>query len=368
MATFFPQLRQVSHVSGGNSGDQLELTLIPENMDGAAVYVRALMFRLYGTLTSTAGGAANLPALIANVLLQIPGISPALVNVSGSKLVRLFRIANGGERPPITAPASWTTALQAGSNAIDITIPVEFSDVNARRLDDYAIPAALLRQGTLKVSFAAITAAIADATASNLTLEVTAECVRKRERRCPPLPIIESTDIAGVEPVLSAKEGRIRHAFISPQADGLFLNGTDWATGGIGFGELKLCEDASDIGIFYGAFNRLSTTAIEKHTAAQTDRQSFIPLVFPPGGKQGQHVTFEVVPAGYKPRFKVNAAAANGGYAYTTRYVLDQRSPAMQKARQLLRFKAVKPMPASHKPSQAVEVNAYVPLKDPSPA
>lgn len=362
MASFYRQLRQVTFAAGANSGDQLELALLPANEDGATVYVRKVSLRLNGTFTSTGGGAANLARLLANVELKIPGISPALVNVGGSKLVRLFRERNGGERPPIAAPATWATALGAGANNIDLSIPVEFADQGARRFDDGAIPATLLRRGTLKVTFGALTDIIADGTAASLTLTVTFECVRKRELRCPPLPIIESVDISGTEPVISGKEGRITHAFLSPQADGLFLAAGDYAAVGVGFGTLKLTEDATDVGVFYDAFNATATTDIEKHTAAQTDRQSFIPLVFPPGGKQGQHVTFETVPAGYKPRIKTTVAA--NAYAYTTRYVLNMRSPAMAEAKRLMGLAGpTKALTASHKPTGAPEVTDFVPAK-----
>ena len=79
---------------------------------------------------------------------------------------------------------------------------------------------------------------------------------------------IETPGTMLVTAVISAKEGKITHAFVSPQADGNFLNGTDYANVGLGFGTLKLCEDNSDVGNFYDAFNSTATTDVEKHVPA----------------------------------------------------------------------------------------------------
>lgn len=356
----------------GNTGDKLDLSLLDENADGAALYCRGLNLRVTGTITQAVGNdtTINLSQLLQSVLLDIPGVATIVNSVSGNKLARLFRIRNQGEVPPYSMtsnPWNVVTTLANGTNDIDMTWPIEFSDVNGRRFDDCAIPNALLKRAKLKVTFPDVSAlkiAGTGITATNLTLTVTPVQFRKRERKLGPIPVIDSIDIGqATEPQISAFDGKLTHFLVQPQGDAKFANGTDYDTLGVGFGTYKQTEDATDVDVFYDQFNRYATNDLTKHTTSQADPTSSIPFVFPPGGKQGQHTTFEAIPAGYKPRIKVNAAAATNGYAIVYRKLLDQRSPEATAARRLLGMVSVKPMTASKKPSQDPEVNAYVPVK-----
>jgi hypothetical protein len=349
----------------GNTGDKLELSLLPIDLDGGAVYVRELQLRINGQIQASAAGGMNYSNIISSVLLDIPGVSTLVNSVSGNKLARMFRLENGGEYPPYSGSNPWSTtsANVAMVQQVDMTWPIQFARSNSRRYDDFAVPAALLSKAKFRVSFSKLTDLYANITGSTLTLTVTAVCCRKREKRLGCLSIIDAQDIgAATEPVIQPFDGKVLSFLVQPQNDGTFPALTDWTACGIGFGPAKVTEDNTSVGVFYDRFNAISTTDFDKHTSTGTNPTSSIPVEFPPGGKQGQHTSFEAIPAGYKPRFKVDAAA--NSYAITYRKILDQRSPEAQNARRALGIASPRPMTASKKPTADANVAAYVPVKD----
>ncbi len=357
----------------GDTGDRLQLSQLPAQVDGRAVYVRGFNLRVLGTVTVGAATTINWSQMFSAVYLDIPGVKTIINSVSGNKLARLFRTRNFGETPPFGlatggATNPWTTvAAQLTGNSVnnvDITFPIEFSDVGQRRFDDNAIPAALLQIAKLKVTFAKMTDLQAAITATSLQLIVTPVMYAKADKQLGCLPVIDSVDIVGTQPPISPIDGKMSNILLQPQGDSVFANGTDYTQVGLGYGgTLVQTDDGTPVDIFYDQFNRYAVVAMPKHTVTQLDPTASIPFWYPPGGHQGEHSTFEMVPAGYQPRLKTNTAAATAGYTWTYRYLLDQRSAPMQAARKLLGIVAPKAKTASKKPTVNPDVAAYVPAK-----
>jgi hypothetical protein len=376
---FAPQLAPQTFPAAnatGDTGAKLDLSQLPTEMDGRATYLRSLDLRVTGTVHHNNGAGSqdiNWSQLIAFVLLDIPGVRIIVNSVSGNRLARLFRERNYGQVPPFGTTGSgqnpWTgitgRITRNATNSVDITFPIEFSDVGQRRFDDNALPVALLQNAKFKVTFAKLTDLNADIDISTLTLTVTPRMYAKAEKKLGPLPVIESLDIVGTQPPISPWDGKLSHLFLQPTSDTVFPNGTDYVAAGLSFGKLRVTEDAEDTNVFYDGFNRYAVTAMPKHTQSQTDPTASLPFWYPPGGHQGEHATFEMVPAGANPRLKSTVAASN--YSLVYRQLLDQRSPEMQKARQILGMTDVEdlvPHTASKKETMHAEVAAIVPVKD----
>lgn len=355
----------------GDTGALLQLSQLPDQMDGKATYLRQLNLRIVGTITQASGGpiAVNLTQLISAVFLNIPGVRVIVNSVSGNRLARIFRTRSFGETPTfgagnygVTNPWTAIAQLPNGVSSIDMTFPLQFSDIGQRRFDDNAIPCALLKQiGQMKVSFPALTALNAAITASSLQLIVTPVMYAKAEKKLGPLPVLDSVDIVGVQPVLNPFEGKVSNLLIQPQNDGVFPNTTDYAQAGVGWGGFVQTQDATPIDVFYDQFNSYAQVAMPKHTQTDTDPTASIPLWYPPGGHQGEHATYEMINPGAQPRIRTNAAAQ--AYSVVFRMLLDQRSSAMSNARKILGLTDTEPKTASKKPTASVDVAAFIPAK-----
>lgn len=360
---FTRNLPQQPFVAGGNTGAALQLRDLPEDMDGGAVYCRSMSFRVHGTVHATTAGTANFSRLLAQLLIRIPEVAD-LLNLTGNRLARLYRLRNFGNLPP-GAAGNWATVTitAAGNVAVDLTFVHEFAASDARRLDDGAIPVRLLKAGTVKTTFGALAdfSAVVDTTA--LLLDVSVDLCRKRELRLGPIACVDSVEFTAgsKQPTVDACEGKITHAGIIPTAEGLFLSATDYTVLGLGYGAFKFTEDSAPVDSFYDGFNRIAAVDFEKHTGMPSELTTSIPLVFAPGGTQGQHITFETVPANAKPRILTDKAT--NGYALVRRFVLARSGPAYKRACTIMGIHPTKPMPASKKPSASADVNDFVPAK-----
>lgn len=367
---FFRTLPSWDYAPSSDSGARFDLGPIPTELNKAAVYVRALLINVAGTVTSTAGGAANLPKLLSQVLVELPDGIGELVNVSGSRLARLYRLENGGNVPPAAAPASaWTGAtLAAGANAVDMTYIVEFANKNQRKVDDGSIPLALLKKAVaFKVATPARGAIIADHTAESLKVTVTLELVSQREKRVPALcRIAQNLDHGGasIEPALPILDGKVESYGIVPSGDAGFGATTDLALLGFQWGEFVKQENGKSSGSFYDAFNRTAATALTKHTAAVTDKCSVLPVEFPQNGRaQGHHMSYEAPHAKVAPHYTADVCATAVGSVYRIR-----RSRADGWYPIACRYLGLDPakgraVTGSHKPNAAAHVTNYLPAK-----
>ena len=331
---FFKRLPAQSFVAaGGDSGATQDLKLIPSAIDGRPVIVRSLQIRLNGTVTSTAGGAANLARLLSRIQLSIPGIGD-LVNLTGNEVVRIYRAERRGAYPPIGALTNakvWdgVATLAPGANAVDLTIVVDFARPFAVDPDDTALPAALLRSGaTLKFSYlAALTDIIADCTAVNIAMTCKAVCALQSKAKAPVLTVLDSVGLVGSQPVVMPCPGRIMTAVIAPDAQGVFPAGTDLTQVGFRAGNDEVfTEIGQTVRDYYNAFNDAASNPFEDHVDAQTHMNDSIPLTgpFAPGLESDHPATTDAIGTGYPIALNFDVAAHN--YKLLRRFSYDQRS------------------------------------------
>lgn len=369
---------QTPIAAGGDTGNNLQLSSVDAALGGRINYIDAIAFSLAFTLNfvATAMGAVSVvikpQGVINQVLLSIPTVG-ILVQMSGDELTRMYRLRHRGDYPPGTVTAGGTaatptaTAVTTGTIFDGVTLSggimtamgatltaaflfdvvIEFADPEARDADDFAIPAALLANAQLKVTWCSSIAAsgplcvsaftnLNAANTISATNLVTTVISRARPKmKIPKLTTLEAIPYVGTQPNLDAIPAAISHEGIAPQSNDGVFTAADYGTTGLSWGgtAFVISEDILPTGRLYDAFNLGSRTDIQDSTQAVTERTNFIPVVWPPDTKKGQSLVTEVVPAGLKPRIRADVSVA--AYKVIRRTVWAP-GPWMGKVRSLL--------------------------------
>ena len=215
---------------------------------------------------------------------------------------------------------------------------VDFFDALARDGEDFAIPAALFANAQLKCTWNGATVpfeGVVNGAGSFVgTLTTTVETIGRDDLQLPKLTTQDSVPFVGIEPNLDSVPGIITHYGIGPGSEGKFVATDANQTGASFGGSYVISEDVLPTSELYASFNSDSETDYEDHTqTTPTSRSSLIPVVFPPNSRKGQHLSYEVVPAGLKPRIRLDADSA--GLIVARRYVW-ANGPWLNKVRSML--------------------------------
>jgi hypothetical protein len=317
MSIHYKVLPSWTWAAGQESGTTFDLKNLPRESNGTPMYLTKLFVNVKGTVTTTSSGTTgNVARCLSRVQLALNGGMGYAVDVPGSRLARIFRAENYGRTPPAASAAMWTGFGFTGSSTadpIDATFVVEFGGrMSVRDADDTAIPVPLLHASgaTFTVKAGALTDMSANASAASLTVTVTAVLLDQPVYRIPPMPAILTTDLGALlEPSISAPDGLCETYILSPQGDGPFLATTDIPALGFNFGSTLVCDNGTSVSTFYRQFNQASDVAIDDHTATDTDRTAFLPLLTPVRTSAGQRVTHEAAKAKTAPHYVASALA-----------------------------------------------------------
>ncbi len=320
MSRAFYDLKDVAFAAGQNSGGLLQLSQVPPNTKRGENYVSEIVFRLVGTITANGSGFSlndgEITTLIDRIMLQVNNLRPFVNQVRGLDLHRMYALRNKGDVP------AGTSAISAAANAVvnvDFAVICQFGDPSARKYQDGHIPARLLKDATLTVSFANLSAVHANIASASLTLKTVAVAQPRREVVIPSLASIEASDFVtgDTQPAIPKSQGKVSHLMVAKQrSNGSANNGfatSDLTTLGLRYGDDVVSNDTLPTGQFYKAFAEWATTDFTDHTSTTGKIAEGIPLQFPPLGLNGQHTSYELADARDTWRLKADAV----GTAYT---------------------------------------------------
>lgn len=302
---FYQHIKTIPWSADGRTGRDLDLSVIPQAINGQPVYVESLTAKVQLTLSNA--DAVNdytfsheyevVSRAVSHLRLNHSWLGKDQINVDVIDFLRVLRASyRGGKIVEGIFSSGNTVVPKSGSVDVAFTLPVDFRRPYARRSRDYHMPARLLSASTFELKFGRFD--ITDISVSAATVEVYAVCSTRgsAELALPSIVCVESQPVAAgvTQPTINRYNGALLTLVVGRQGAAGFAN-SEFNTLGWRVGNRPVSDDSTSVSAYYDDFAMSAFSSsfdgFTDHTSGSAAADDAIPLVFPSVGLEGQRLT-----------------------------------------------------------------------------